>query len=882
MKKIKFLTLLIALIIGQSAIANCVVCFSDIYGLRWDCTWWEDVNCGDVVPAGYSYNHTVYCKQYMVAPDKPPIIRTDKTDNAYLDDNGRVIKIASDKAVVFFNENTKHTQKDIDAFFKTDDGIVSQKRLEAIAKDLNATIVKSSTPITANYCPACDEEKTSVAKSENSKVSSIDVKTSKSIECPKGSYEKDGECIPFPIKESAAMIYLGGTGSFGIGKTKSQFNIPNLGGIQADIYVPFVRKSIITFGINVSGNYTLTSKNPFSKVSVEPFHIINETSTTVATTTSSSQKNQAFQFAAGPQLNIHIGKHFVVSPIFNIGYMNLSQNDFSAIQTSQVNGTTYTLNLLTQSQTTVSSLLLAPKLRLHYFFNDWIGLWIDGAFNYSNSLKSTITKFTPSIAPDANGLYDEAAIIEGTESTETIKSSFNAVGISGGLVFAIGSRHKSKIDGDGTKAAGGNPTSITKPIKTENQEPTKPTEIYEPPIITMPHNNEVVTLSENTLYIDYTPSTACNVKYKVMVWKNENGKQKQIYDKTQPSTFSGKIEGLKLNKNEVNKLTIKMQAIPCDACGSCSRDKQIYQNSSTTIIKNSGNSNVVNVTTSLCSANGNRLEIKIDSAICTNKNDTKVYGHTTYIKNISISTESQIYFTKLKIDNIIQPIPLSLTPLPASPGSSQSFSFTISGNFCKKDLVLVDSIYTQCTASGEVLPNPIAALDDTMLPCCYCNYCEDKTNSNIITGVQTTTVANNILNVSQSFNLSPKNITKIMAEIIYMDEDTSISNACKTCAKDENQVYHFIETNTAAWNGNATINATAANSSHIYPAKAIEWTSNNQGSLSLNMHIALPGMADLSCCAHKGKIIIRYYFTDKECKTCEIPVPYNYESNNNK
>ena len=897
MKKIKFLTLIIALIIGQSAMAKCVVCFN-YPTTGWECVWCEELDCGAGRPAGYSFNNLIYCKQYMLVPNKPPIIRTEKAGSAYLENDGKIIKIASDKAVIFFSKNIDHTQKEIDEFFKTDDGIVSQKRIDAIAKELNAKIVKSSTPITANYCPACDEETKKsqiqgcpggyemkdgwcqkIVYPTPDKVTQSPTTTgTKSIECPKGSYEKNGECIPWPIKESAAMIYLGGTGSFGIGKTKSEFQVPNLGGVQADIYVPFVRKSIITFGINVSGNYTLSSKNPFNKVSVEPFHIINETSTTVATTTSSSQKNQAFQFAAGPQLNIHVGKHFMVSPIFNVGYMNLSQNDFSAIQTSQVNGTTYNLNLLTQSQTSVSSLLLAPKLRLHYFINDWIGLWIDGAFNYSNSLKSTITKFTPSTGPDANGLYDESAIIEGTETTETIKSSFNAVGISGGLVFAIGSKHKSKIDGDGTKAVGGNPTSIEKPTYTQNQEPGKPTEIYEPPIITTPHNNEVVTLSENTLYIDYKPSTACNVKYKVMVWKNENGKQKQIYDKTHPRTFSGKIDGLKLNDKEINKLTIKMQAIPCEACGNCKGDKQTFQNASNTVIKNGGNSNVVNVTTT--TGCGALFEINIDSARCEDDNKKiRVFVNAIFTPQ-TVGLTGTLTIDDLKIDNnsIALPSDLSsINPKTVSAGNNY-FSFTIDGNLCKKSLSLNGTLHYTCPGLAPATIPCGSSID--ALPCCYCKYCDDK----IIKSIDSTSTVSstaNILQIHQAFTLNPVNITKISAEIIYMSEDTTIDKACKTCAKDENEVFHFIDNNTANWTTTgATSNAIASNSGQTYPSKAIEFTSNNHGNVTMDLNIALPGISKLTCCKHKGQVCIRYYFTDINCKTCEYFICYNYESNN--
>jgi hypothetical protein len=187
MKKIKFLTLIIALIIGQSGFTKSVSCVRTTQNSTgWICSF-SEFDC-PVKPYIAANN---FCVNYFRS-NKLPTINVFQDGNAVLNDNGKTIKIASDKAITFFSKNTDHTQKEIDAFLITDDGVVSQKRLDAIAKDLNATIVKSSTPITANYCPACDEEKNNVTNTDNSK-------TTKSIECPKGSYEKNGECISLPI-----------------------------------------------------------------------------------------------------------------------------------------------------------------------------------------------------------------------------------------------------------------------------------------------------------------------------------------------------------------------------------------------------------------------------------------------------------------------------------------------------------------------------------------------------------------------------------------------------------------------------------------------------------------------------------------------------------
>ncbi len=126
----------------------------------------------------------------------------------------------------------------------------------------------------------------------------------------------------------------------------------------------------------------------------------------------------------------------------------------------------------------------------------------------------------------------------------------------------------------------------------------------------------------------------------------------------------------------------------------------------------------------------------------------------------------------------------------------------------------------------------------------------------------------------QPFSVNPKNITKITAEIISISEDTSIDNACKTCAENENAVYHFIGNNTTNWNGSTNaLNITT-------PSKTVEWICNNQDNLTVNLNIALPGISKLTCCKHKGQVCIRYYFTDVDCKTCEKFECYNYESKN--
>ena len=134
----------------------------------------------------------------------------------------------------------------------------------------------------------------------------------------------------------------------------------------------------------------------------------------------------------------------------------------------------------------------------------------------------------------------------------------------------------------------------------------------------------------------------------------------------------------------------------------------------------------------------------------------------------------------------------------------------------------------------------------------------------------------NIMTLAQDFTIGSKNIKKITVEIISFEEDT-VSTSCMKCVAKENWVGNFIGTNTESWNSGTAMNGSPVNSDGYYPAKMVEWNCNQQGSLSLNFKIALAGSE--TGCTRKGKIGIRYSFTDIDCVTCEKIVYYNYTSN---
>ncbi|WP_435354929.1 hypothetical protein [Emticicia sp. SJ17W-69] len=161
MRKTIFIFTALLLLNFNSVFARIVVCLNFGNG-QWHCNVLEG-DCSMAGGEGLSdfggYSNGRFCKQLMILPKRPPIIRIDRNGRAFLDNNGQITQIASDKIKRFFENSNKITKTDMTTFLKNDDGIVSQKRLETIAKELNAKIEKSNKSISANYCPACEEKK---------------------------------------------------------------------------------------------------------------------------------------------------------------------------------------------------------------------------------------------------------------------------------------------------------------------------------------------------------------------------------------------------------------------------------------------------------------------------------------------------------------------------------------------------------------------------------------------------------------------------------------------------------------------------------------------------------------------------------------------------
>ena len=400
---------------------------------------------------------------------------------------------------------------------------------------------------------------------------------------------------------------------------------------------------------------------------------------------------------------------------------------------------------------------------------------------------------------------------------------------------------------------------------------------YKAPIITSPATGSHVQMNKENLNIRFVPSKTLLANYKVMVWRNNNQKRELIHEEIYPNNFNGTITGLKLSNKKTEELTVQMQAIAGNSIN-VRGDRAAFQKSSCAVFENNGFSDPVTFSvSSSCAAD---YQFSIDSAVCVEGKKVRVYCHVVFNNINSIPSPNPTLSNATFIDNATN-LPIttsnfstSISPLSLLPaGTPIPFSFDAEGETCDKTIRITYDINWDCPSGPQHI---VACVDSFKLPCCYCNYCDMPENMNIQdVSHSATPVATDNLNVAQQFNISPKNISKITAEIVYMEED-QMEPACKQCRKNENAVYHFIGTNTATWNSGTAINASSGNNASTFPTKILEWGTNAQGNLAFSLTIGLPGTAPLKCCERHGKVCIRYSFTDIECKTCTLLVCYTY------
>ncbi len=213
-------------------------------------------------------------------------------------------------------------------------------------------------------------------------------------------------------------------------------------GLTLDYSQTILRKPGFSIGFNLGGQYFTGSGNPFGGTLPEPYKVIGQISNEV--TGSGDTKNSGYFAGVGPQFNFHFANRFVFSPIFQVGYLNVTQNNFKATQTVLMQGFalpnyTKTYDLISQTETKTSGLGIIPKARLSYMISRNIGLWAEASYLLGPTVKNNVTTFKPQSDPTLPppSSYTIGQMDAGTYKTVVNESKYNALGFNAGLVFSF-------------------------------------------------------------------------------------------------------------------------------------------------------------------------------------------------------------------------------------------------------------------------------------------------------------------------------------------------------------------------------------------------------------------------------------------------------------
>ncbi len=211
---------------------------------------------------------------------------------------------------------------------------------------------------------------------------------------------------------------------------------------DANVFVPVYSNDFMSVGFNAGGNYN-SYDNIFQPLPTV-YKMANQVANTAAFVGDVAAKSGGFTLQVGPQVNFHIGNHFIISPIIGFGLNNMSQaREYTAVQTTNVQTPgvvvkTYTYDLLKVKQDATNGLCMTPKIRLNYMISPTVGFWTEGSYLILPSVSTQISTFKPEGAINDKGFYEERQLSFGTYTTQTVTQSYNAVGINAGITIVLG------------------------------------------------------------------------------------------------------------------------------------------------------------------------------------------------------------------------------------------------------------------------------------------------------------------------------------------------------------------------------------------------------------------------------------------------------------
>ena len=112
------------------------------------------------------------------------------------------------------------------------------------------------------------------------------------------------------------------------------------------------------------------------------------------------------------------------------------------VQTSVVDGETFTFNLSKMPETKTSGFAFSPKIRLNYMFTRSIGAWIESSYTMGPKIKTNTTVLIPEGEADETGNYTILQLQNATYmQKETVSTAYKALGVNIGLVYEFTKHH---------------------------------------------------------------------------------------------------------------------------------------------------------------------------------------------------------------------------------------------------------------------------------------------------------------------------------------------------------------------------------------------------------------------------------------------------------
>lgn len=211
-------------------------------------------------------------------------------------------------------------------------------------------------------------------------------------------------------------------------------------GFGLDFFYPFKITNNFSWGLNGGGNYFTGNSTPSASTLPQPYLIANQISSAV--TSSGDSKNSSYFVGVGPQLNFAFANRFVFSPIFQVGYLGVTQSEFKSTQTTLISGGavpnyTKTYDLMTQTETKTSGLGFIPKARLTYMISNTFGIWAEANYSMGTTIKNSTRTFAPQGESSTQTVYSVAQMDAGTYKTVEGNTKYKAVGFNFGIVYSF-------------------------------------------------------------------------------------------------------------------------------------------------------------------------------------------------------------------------------------------------------------------------------------------------------------------------------------------------------------------------------------------------------------------------------------------------------------